>query len=212
MIDRIQRLTAYRRSLERLRSAGVLSVTSPLLAESSGTSASVVRKDFSAFGLQGKRRGGYDIAGLLAGISAILEGISHQGVVLVGCGNLGQALLHYSGFSKGGLAISAAFDSDPARVNPRARPPIYPPEKMARVIAESGASIAIIAVPDHAAQTTLETLASLGIRAILNFAPVHLHPPEGVHVRNVNLEMELESVAWLASLPPKSDKIRQEES
>lgn len=72
MIDRIQRLTAYRRSLERLKSAGVLSVTSTLLAEASGSSASLVRKDFSAFGLQGKRRGGYEIVGVLAGISAIL--------------------------------------------------------------------------------------------------------------------------------------------
>ncbi len=212
MIDKIQRLTAYRRSLERLQSAGVLRVTSPLLAESSGTSASVVRKDFSTFGLQGKRRGGYAIADLLAGISAILEGVSRQGVILVGCGNLGQALLHYKGFSEGGLAISAAFDSDPARTNPRGRPPVHPVGKMARVLAESGASIAIIAVPDHAAQKILETLVSYGIRGVLNFAPVHLHAPAGVHVRNVNLEMELESVAWLASLPRTAGNQQREES
>jgi len=76
MIDRIQRLTAYRRSLERLKAAGILRVTSGLLAEASGTSASVVRKDFSVFGLQGKRRGGYGIFEVLEGISTILEGVS----------------------------------------------------------------------------------------------------------------------------------------
>jgi len=212
MIDRIQRLTAYRRSLERLQSAGILSVTSPLLAESSGTSASVVRKDFSSFGLQGKRRGGYAISDLLTGISAILEGVSRQGVILVGCGNLGQALLHYKGFSEGGLAITAAFDTDPARTNPRGRPPVHPLDKLERILAESGASIAIIAVPDHAAQKTLETLAAHGIRGVLNFAPVHLHAPAGVHVRNVNLEMELESVAWLASLPRSAEHLERKDS
>lgn len=201
MIDRIQRLTAYRRSLERLKAAGVLRVTSGLLAEASGTSASVVRKDFSVFGLQGKRRGGYGISEVLEGISTILEGVSRQGVILVGCGNLGQALLRYAGFSRDGLAITAGFDTDPARINRRGKPPILPPGEMSRVISETGASIAIIAVPDFAAQETLDRLAELGIRGILNFAPVHLHAPAGTHVRNVNLEMELEGVAWLASLP-----------
>lgn len=70
---------------------------------------------------------------------------------------------------------------------------------MPNVIASQQASIAIIAVPDHAAQPTLDELVKLGIRGILNFAPVHLHAPTGVYVKNVNLEMELEGVAWLAS-------------
>lgn len=196
MNERILRLSAYRRTLSRLREAGLPRVTSEQIAAACGTTAAVVRKDFSAFRLAGRRRGGYGIDELVTGIERVLAADTPCPVILVGCGNLGAALVRYRGFRGEQLRIVAAFDSDPARQSPRGTPPVYAPERAAAVIRRHAATVAIIAVPDTAAQAALDALVGSGITGVLNFAPVHLRAPDGVFVRNVNLEIELENVIW----------------
>ena len=194
MRDRTHRLSVYRQTLSRLRAAGMASITSGQIAESCGTTAAVVRKDLAAVRIPGRRRGGYALDDLVRGLERILAADAACPVVLFGCGNLGSALLRYRGFTDGHHPVVAAFESDPRLLADKGAPPVLPADRAAPAIRRLGAAVAIIAVPAAAAQAVLETAVRGGVRGVLNFAPVHLRAPEGICVRNVNLEIELENV------------------
>ena len=192
----ILRLSRYKKSAARLRSMGFKKVFSDNLADAIGVTPSQVRKDFSLFGITGNKKGGYDIDELIEHLNRVLGKSEEEKVILVGCGNIGTALMHYSGFRKEGINIIAAFDSDPAKTLIESPPPVLPVSVLETFVKENGIRTAVLAVPDHAAQGVLDTLISAGIRGVLNFAPIHLRAPEDIVVANVNLEMELEAVIY----------------
>jgi redox-sensing transcriptional repressor len=116
---------------------------------------------------------------------------------LVGVGNLGTALLSYRGFEQEGFEIVAAFDADPDRE--RDKPlavPVYPMERIGRVVREKAVRMAIIAVPANAAQEVANELVEAGIGGILNFSPALLTVPDTVTVNSVNLAIELENLSY----------------
>ena len=113
----IYRLSIYQRCLERLKDNGVETVSSNSLAKAAGVKSAQLRKDLAHFGQFGTRGLGYSVDALIEVITGVLGTSGLLQVILVGVGNLGSALLRYSGFNREGFEISAAFESDPKRLN-----------------------------------------------------------------------------------------------
>ena len=193
----IYRLSVYLRCLQRLKSNGIRTVSSEVLAKGAGVKSTQLRKDLTYFGQFGTRGLGYDVEQLTKMISDLLGTNSLQPVILVGVGNLGTALLSYRGFEQEGFEIVAAFDIDPKRNrNKRIAQPIYPMEKLLDFVRERAVKMAILSAPAAAAQEVANTLIQCGITGILNFAPIVLSVPEEVMVNNVNLAIELENLSY----------------
>jgi redox-sensing transcriptional repressor len=195
----ILRLSHYKNALSRFKALGFVKIFSEYLADAVGATSAQVRKDFSLFGISGNKRGGYRIDDLIDKLNAILGKNEIQNVVLVGAGHLGSALLKYRTFEQEGIKIIAAFDIDPAKLLQKNRVPILPLDQMPKFIVDNNVKIAILSVPDIAAQQTLDSLASAGIKGVLNFAPIDLKAPPDLIVSNVNLAVELENLIYFVN-------------
>ncbi|MCX7920295.1 MAG: redox-sensing transcriptional repressor Rex [bacterium] len=195
----IIRLSRYKNALYRLKLLGFVKVFSDNLADAVGVKPSQVRKDFSLFGISGNKRGGYIIDELITKLNTILGKDEIQKVVIIGAGHIGTALMKYKGFEKEGIKIVAAFDIDPAKYNRNAEVPVLPLDELKDCVHKHNIKIAIIAVPDIAAQQTVDLLLNAGIKGILNFAPIRLRAPEDCVINNVNLEVELENVIYFVN-------------
>lgn len=201
------RVTRYYRALNRLRSIGLEKVFAHNLADAAGVSAAVVRKDFSQLEIHGQKRGGYEITDLIEKIGTILGKGDEQHVIVVGCGRIGKALMHYTGFESDGLRIVAGFDSDPVVYSDASQPiPVYPMSRLDEVIHALNVSVAIISVPESAATDTYTELLSAGVTGILNFSPVTLKPVrtrDGIIpvVHNINIGLELEQIFYELKFP-----------
>lgn len=118
-------------------------------------------------------------------------------VALVGCGNLGQALLGYRGFSEQGFSVVLAFDNNPALIGKRVGElPIRDLSNLKSELSTREVLMAILAVPATAAQDVADQLINAGITGILNFAPVTLSVPDTVAIAEVDLAIELEQLAF----------------
>jgi len=193
----VNRLSVYLRSLRRLEERGVRNVSSQRLAEEFHLSASQIRKDLAQFGEFGVRGVGYDVASLADRLSHLLGLDQARRVVIVGMGNLGTALARFPSFNSGSFQVVAGFDADPAKVGKRiGRVPTYAVADLERVVAETAASMAILAVPAAAAAAAHAAAAAAGIRAVLNFAPVSLPSSDACRVKNLDLRIHLEELAF----------------
>lgn len=192
----IRRLLQYKLCLLRFKELGVSTIFSHNLGEVAGVSAVQVRKDFSMYGIKGKKRGGYSIESLLGELDKIF-GNSQKNIIIIGMGNIGKALVQYNErFIKKNLHIVAGFDIDPAKQNKSFGIPIYPMERLGEIIKEMRVTTAIIAVPFQIAQEVCNLLIANGIRGILNFAPVILRVPEEIVIDNINLSNKLEGIIY----------------
>lgn len=205
--DMLIRVTRYYRALNRLRTIGLEKVFAHNLADAAGVSAAVVRKDFSQLEIHGQKRGGYEITDLIERIGTILGKGDEQHVIVVGCGRIGKALMHYSGFESDGLRIVAGFDNDPIVYSDASQPiPVYPMSRLEEVISALKVSVAIITVPESAATDTYAQLLAAGITGILNFSPVTLksvRTKDGIMpvVHNINIGLELEQIFYELKFP-----------
>lgn len=197
----VSRLPMYHRSLLSLTARGVLLVSSEELAEASGVSSAKLRKDLSFLGSYGTRGVGYEVEFLLYQIARALGLTQVWPVVIVGIGNLGNALAGYPGFATRGFSVVGLFDTDPNRVGETVTVAgkeivVSDISKLPQVVLSSGASIGVIATPETAAQEVCDVMVRNGITSILNFAPVLLEVPTGVDVRRVDLATELQILAF----------------
>ncbi len=192
----IKRLLQYKLCLLRFKELGVSTIYSHNLGEVAGVTAVQVRKDFSAYGIKGKKRGGYNIENLLISLNHIF-GESRKNIIIFGMGNIGRALSQYNErFIKKNLHIVAGFDIDPSKQNKSYCIPIFPPEKVTEIIKKDNVTTAIIAVPFQVAQEVCNLLIASGIKGILNFAPVILKVPEKIIIDNINLSNKLEGIIY----------------
>ena len=212
--DMLIRITRYYRALNRLRAIGLEKVFAHNLADAAGVSAAVVRKDFSILEIHGQKRGGYEITDLIERISKILGKGDPQNVIVVGCGRIGKALMHYSGFEPDGIRIVAGFDSDPIVYSDDSHPvPVYPMSRLDEMVEALDVKVAIITVPESAAADTAEKLMEAGVKGILNFSPITLKPHPAVAgdtpavIHNINIALELEQIFYQLQFPDgKSSK------
>jgi redox-sensing transcriptional repressor len=200
----ILRLSRYRNALTRFKALGFVKIFSEYLADAVVVTSAQVRKDFSLFGISGNKRGGYQIDALIAKLNEILGKNEIQKVVLVGAGQLGSALLKYRNFEQEGIKIVAAFDIDPSKQLQKTTIPILPLEQITEYIKHHDVKIAILCVPDIAAQQTLDVLVKSGIKGVLNFAPIELKAPEDCIINNVNVAVELENLIYFVNVNSSS--------
>lgn len=197
----VARLPVYHRVLRDLADDGVQTVSSEHLALACGVSSAKLRKDLSHLGSYGTRGVGYDVSFLSYHISRELGLSQPWGVVIVGVGNLGHALVSYRGFASRGFEIVGLLDSHPDVVGEQVSASgvdllVQPMTELESVVSSSGAHIGVIATPADAAQGVCDRLVAAGVRSILNFAPMVLVVPEGVEVRKVDLAVELQILAF----------------
>jgi len=193
----IRRLSLYLHFLESCVGEGQATVSSRALAEAGGATPAQVRKDLSFFGSFGRRGVGYPAAELAAHLREILGLGRGFRVVLVGAGRLGAALAHFEGFGDRGFRIAAVYDVDPAKLGTQLDGLVV--RSAGRLVADLAAEpadIGVIGVPAEAAQGVADDLVRAGVRAILSFAPVRLAVPEGVSVKQVDLALELDTLAF----------------
>jgi len=193
----VSRLSLYLRELQRLVAAGQQTISSNQLGALLGFSDAQVRKDLGFFGQFGYPGVGYRCDELIRAMRDIL-GTNHSwNVVMVGAGNLGQALLGYRGFGRQNFAIAAAFDADPAKVGQTIQGlRIQPLDELAATIREQGIRLGMIVVPADRAQEAADRLVAAGIEGIVNFAPVTLALPPHVQNVGVDLAIELEQLSF----------------
>jgi len=197
--NRINRLLSYKQMLNRFKSLGLVKVFSDNIADPLGISASLVRKDFGIFGIAGSQKGGYTIETVLEKINEILGSNEIQKVIIVGAGRIGEALMSYKGFQKDGINIIAGFDIDLKKMTTKNDTPILPMEDLPAYIKVKGIRVAIMAVPDIAAQQTFEILKTANIQGILNFTPVKFKSTEEITVNNFNIENELINLIYFVN-------------
>jgi redox-sensing transcriptional repressor len=198
----VNRLSIYLRCLNELAGLGVETVSSQSLAERFNLNSAQIRKDLAYFGEFGVRGVGYFIDDLRRHIRSILGlDVPHR-LGVIGAGNLGMALANYGGFSASNFHIVALFDNDPSKQGVTEKGiPIHPIERLAEVVTSTNIDIVALAVPPAHAQAAVDAVAAAGVRAVLNFAPVHIAAPEGVKVKTVDLTISLESLSYALARP-----------
>ena len=193
----VRRLSLYLRVLEEFEGQGVATVSSGALASRGGTTSAQVRKDLSFFGSFGKRGLGYPVPELADRLREILGLKQRYQVGMIGAGKIGSALVQYRGFKQRGFDIVAIFDSDPAKIGKQWNGlTIQDIATLEAEFARRPLGMAVLVTPADAAQPVTDRLVALGVKAVLNFAPVQLVVPDDVVVKTVNLALELETLSY----------------
>jgi redox-sensing transcriptional repressor len=214
----VARLPVYLRILLEQSDGGTQNVSSEELADLAGVNAAKVRKDLSYLGTYGTRGVGYEVEYLIYQVRRELGLTRDWPVVIVGAGNLGQALAGYGGFGQRGFPVAGIVDIDDEKIDTviggvRVRRL----DELAAIVSAHRVSIGVVATPGAAAQEAADRLVKAGVTSILNFAPVVLAVPTGINVRKVDLAVELQILSYheqrraaatgqLPSLPTSSQR------
>lgn len=189
-VNTLQRLPTYLNYLKSLDDDGNISSTE--IARALGLNDVQVRKDLSSVSSGGRPKIGYNIRGLILDLKEFLGYNAVNDAVMVGCGNLGRALMSYRGFREYGLRIVAGFDvSDDIVGEEVSGKPVLPLSGLPQYCRENGIRIGVITTPAQAAQKACDLLMEGGIKAVWNFAPAHITVGEGVLVQNENMACSL---------------------
>ena len=171
----IRRLPRYYRYLQDLHLKGTDRISSSILGEKMGITASQIRQDLSCFGEFGQQGYGYNVEELRAEIGHILGVDEKHRVIVVGAGNLGRALIQNFHFNDAGFLLEAAFDVSPALVGTEvAGVPVLDMTELERFVAAHRPHVAVLTVPQAVAQCTADRLIDVGIRGFWNFTNVEL--------------------------------------
>ena len=190
--ETIRRLPIYLRGLLLTSEQGQESISSRDLADFVGVKPWQIRKDFSYFGDFGTRGVGYNVEKLAKEIKKILKLNVIQKAALVGVGNLGLAILAYTGFKIYGLDIAAAFDVNPKKIGRKTKDiTIENVSRLQTTLKKRKIKLAVMAVPPQAAQETADALVKAGVRGILNFSPSYIAVPKKIKVITIDIAMDM---------------------
>ena len=190
-------MSLYLRELQIVSGSGKATISSSTLAQRLGLTASQVRKDFAYFGQFGYPGIGYRCDELIQKIKFILGTDRVWPVALIGCGNLGQALLGYRGFGNQGFSVVAAFDKQARLIGQIFEGlTVQHMDELAKTADSNKIELAILAVPADAAAEAAQEIVAAGITGIMNFAPVTLNLPPSVSKVGVDLAIELEQLSF----------------
>ncbi|MGL4362744.1 MAG: redox-sensing transcriptional repressor Rex [Cellulosilyticaceae bacterium] len=193
----IRRLPRYYRYLGELLDNDVDKISSRELSEKMNVTASQIRQDLNNFGGFGQQGYGYNVDYLHKEIAKILGLDKTHTMIIVGVGNLGQALANYNSFSNRGFNLIGLFDVNPRLVGMSIRGlEVMDIDKMENFVKENKVDIAILTMPKMRVKETAENLAAWGVRGLWNFSPVDLYVPDDVQVENVHLSHSLMTLAY----------------
>lgn len=202
----IKRLPRYYRYLGEMLGEGVERISSRELSERMSVTASQIRQDLNHFGGFGQQGYGYNVEYLYNEIGKILGLDCTNHMIIIGSGNLGQALANYSNFEKRGFLTDAMFDVNPEIIGTEVRGiPVYSLEQLEEFLGSHEIQIAALTIPKACAEEVAERLVRCGIKAIWNFAHTDLQLPEDVVVENVHLSESLMRLSYNLRRP-KADQ------
>jgi redox-sensing transcriptional repressor len=193
----VGRLPIYLRALQRMAEDGQQLTSSQELSERLGISAAQIRKDLSQFGEFGKQGTGYNINFLVDQLRQILNVDRVWDIVVIGAGDIGSAVARYQGFADRGFRVTMIFDVDPKKIATKVGPfEVQDYANISTTIKEAGIQVAMIAVPAISAQAVADDLIKAGIKAILNYAPININVPEGIHVQHTDPVTHLQRMTY----------------
>jgi len=195
----VARLSVYLRCVERLLEEGdVETVSSQELARRFNFNSAQIRKDLAYFGEFGVRGVGYNVRDLRQYLVEILGLNREHRLIIVGAGNLGTALCHYSRFTGGPFLVVGVLDSDPSRIGDPTPSGLLVEDaaRLPEIVRARGVEIGVITTPPAAAQLVCDRMVEAGLRTVLNFAPIRVKAPEGVYVKTVDLKVHLEELSF----------------
>ena len=193
----ISRLPRYYRYLGELHDEGVERISSQELSKKMRVTASQIRQDLNHFGGFGQQGYGYNVEYLFVEIAKILGLDQEHHLVLIGAGNLGQALLNYNNFERRGFLFKGIFDQNPKLHGLKIKDlEIKPMEELGSFIAENNIDIAVLTIPKNSAVKVAEKLVEYKIKAIWNFAHVDLNVPDCFQVESLHLSDSLMKLSY----------------
>ena len=193
----IGRLPRYLRYLGDLKDEGVERISSQELSELMQVTASQIRQDFNNFGGFGQQGYGYNVEYLYEEISKILGINQTHHLIIIGAGNLGQAIGNYMNFERRGFILKGLFDCNPALEGKTVRGiAVQPMENIESFVKENDIDIAILTIPKTSAVAVAENLVSYGIKGIWNFAHVDLNVPKDIQVEKVDMSDSLMKLSY----------------
>ena len=193
----IKRLPRYRRYLKELQKKGVDKISSNEFSRLIGYTASQIRQDLNNFGGFGQQGYGYNVSALYNEISAILGLDQEYKMIIVGVGNLGQAIANYTYYYKAGFVVHGLFDVNPRLIGLKINDiEVMDYENLVEYVEENNIDIGIICTTKDNAQEVADKLCFAGVKGIWNFAPIDLEVPDYVAVENVHLSDSLHSLAY----------------
>ncbi|HBA69071.1 MAG TPA: redox-sensing transcriptional repressor Rex [Lachnospiraceae bacterium] len=193
----ISRLPRYFRYLGELKDEGIERVSSQELSSIMQVTASQIRQDLNNFGGFGQQGYGYNVEFLYEEIGRILGLDRKHNLIIIGAGNLGQALVNYVNFERRGFLFRGIFDNNPMLYGKKIRGiEVQPMMNMERFVQDNNIDIAVLTIPKNEAAGVAEELIRYGIKGIWNFAHVDLQVPEGVQVENVHLSDSLMKLSY----------------
>ena len=193
----IGRLPRYFRYLGELKDEGIERISSQELSTIMKVTASQVRQDFNNFGGFGQQGYGYKVEYLYEEIGKILGMDKKHNLIIIGAGNLGQALANYMNFERRGFLFKGIFDNNPELFGKKIRDmEVSPMEELEDFVRENNIDIAVLTIPKTSALAVAEKLATLGIKGIWNFAHLDLNLPANIQVENVHLSDSLMKLSY----------------
>ncbi|MDF2543538.1 MAG: rex [Herbinix sp.] len=193
----INRLPRYYRYLGDLLEKDVVRISSKELSEKMKVTASQIRQDLNNFGGFGQQGYGYNVEYLYSEISKILGLDKKYNIIIIGAGNLGQALANYSDFERRGFFVKGIFDVNPRLIGLSIRGiEVRSTDELEQFIKENSIDIATLTVPKTKAPALASDLARWGIKGIWNFTPTDLQVPKDVTVENVHLAESLMKLSY----------------
>lgn len=193
----IGRLPRYFRYLGELKDEGIERISSQELSTIMKVTASQIRQDFNNFGGFGQQGYGYKVEYLYEEIGKILGMDKKHNLIIIGAGNLGQALANYMNFERRGFLFKGIFDNNPSLFGKKIRDmEVRSMEEMEDFVRDHNIDIAVLTIPKNSALEVAEKLTHLGIKGIWNFAHLDLNLPESIQVENVHLSDSLMKLSY----------------
>lgn len=203
----IKRLPRYRRYLSDLQSKNVDRISSNELSNLIGYTASQIRQDLNNFGGFGQQGYGYNIQSLYNEITSILGLDKEYRMIIVGTGNLGQAIANYTHYYKSGFKVVAMFDVNPKLIGLRINDiEVLDYERLDDYLRNSNVDIGIVCTNKSSAQEVVDKLCDGGVKGIWNFAPTDLNLKTNIALENVHLSDSLHSLAYYINRNSQSDR------
>lgn len=196
----ILRLPRYYRYLGELQEEGCERISSRELSQRMKVTASQIRQDLNNFGGFGQQGYGYNVKYLYEEIGKILGIDKKNNAIIIGAGNLGQAIANYSAFERRGFVFKAMFDVNPLLFGKTFRNvPVYSLSHLEEFVKNNDIKIAALAIPKTSAPDIADKLVKFGVKAFWNFAHLDLRVPKGIAVENVHLSESLMRLSYKLS-------------
>ncbi len=193
----IRRLPRYYRYLGELLEDSVERISSSELSARMRVTASQIRQDLNNFGGFGQQGYGYNVKNLYDEIGRIMGMNQQHNMIVIGAGNLGQALANYVKFEKMGFVIIGLFDVNPALHGVSIRGvKVRMLDELKEFLQKNRVDIAALTMPKEKAGKVANMLVELGVNAIWNFAHLDLEVPEHVVVESVHLSDSLMQLSY----------------